>query len=86
MFSVAMITTLNKMITPFPPPTLGIAQFEWPQEIICFLEFWSDGEYLMDKIFHADDVKIRKRFVNDRVARQSCTSTAIQFAISSLVD
>lgn len=39
----------------YTTPTCRRVEFEVPQEVVGLLEGGSDGEDLMDEVFHADD-------------------------------
>ena len=82
---VSMVTAFNKVCSLLSISTASIAQFEWPQEIIGFLEMLSNGEDLVDKILHTDDAILAKALLNDGIVSKGRPSL-FNFAKSSFVD
>ena len=56
--SVAMVTTLNKVRCLLSKPTPWVVELERPKKIVGSFEVWSDGEDLMNKVLHTDDIEL----------------------------
>jgi hypothetical protein len=83
---VTKITTLDVMLElSSAETTVGVAQLEWPQEVAGLLEVDSDGEDLVDQIFHADNAELAQVIFNKLVVGKS-DALLINLAISALVD
>ena len=63
----------------------GVAQLERPEEVVCFLEVWSDRHDLVEEILHADDPTLAKGLLYDGVVREG-NSLVLDLAIATLVD
>mmetsp|Transcript_60618 Transcript_60618/g.69214 ORF Transcript_60618/g.69214 Transcript_60618/m.69214 type:complete len:220 (-) Transcript_60618:34-693(-) len=63
----------------------GSAQFEWPQEVVSFLEVRSTGENFVDQIFNADDTVLAQNFFDDTVVGEG-ESLSVELTVTSLVD
>ena len=86
LLSVTKITTLNEMKElSLVESTIWIAQLEWPQEVACLLEVWSNSVDLMNQIFHTNDTEFSKVVLDQLVVSES-DSLLVDLAISSLVN
>ncbi len=59
------------------------SQLEWPQEVVGFLEVWTNGEDLVDQVLNADDSVLAQNLLDDGVAGE-WYSLLIDLTISSL--
>ena len=66
-FSVAKISTLNKMVCLLSPSSSWIVQLEWPQKVGSILEVGSNSQDLVDQILHTDDAHLAKLALDDVV-------------------
>lgn len=82
---VSMVTTFNKVCSLLSVSTTSVAQFEWPQEVVGFLEMLSHREDLVNEVLHADDTVLTKLFFNNGIIGNGRT-TLFNFAESSFVD
>ena len=80
-----MVTAFNKVCSLLSISTTGIAQLEWPQEIVGLLEMLSNSKDLMDKVLHADDAIATKTLLNDGIISEGCPAL-LNFAKSSFVN
>ena len=80
-----MVTAFNKVRSLLSISTTSVAQFKWPQEIIGFLEVFSHGEDLMDKILHTNDAILAEALLDEGIVSKGCPSL-FDFAKSSFVD
>ena len=83
-FPVASISTFYKMVGLFLHSTSWRSQFKGPQEVVCFLETFSNGTYLMNQILHADDSVFPKRSSNQCTVCQG--NSLFDLSIIKLVD
>jgi len=60
------------------------AELEWPEEVVGFLELWSTGDDLVDKILHAVDTNLTEDTSDDAVIGE-WNSGSIDLTVSSLV-
>jgi len=65
--SVAVVTSLNKVIRFVSHSTGGTTQLERPQEVVGFLEVASYCENLVDEIFYANNITPAKSLLHDLV-------------------
>jgi len=68
-----------------PPSASGGVQLEWPQEVGCILERFTNGKYFMYQIFHTDDVSAAQSFFNDGVGSQ-WNSSVVNLGKSTFVN
>ena len=54
-FPVPVVSSFNEVPGLLPIATTSIAQLEWPQEVVGFLEVWPHSEDFMNKVLHTDD-------------------------------
>uniref|UniRef100_T1JD25 Uncharacterized protein n=1 Tax=Strigamia maritima TaxID=126957 RepID=T1JD25_STRMM len=83
-FPTTEITTLNIMIGFSAPTTGRIIQLEWPKEVRCLFEIFTDGKNFMNQVFHADDVTVTQLFLNKQVLRKRC-SPVIDLTITTFL-
>ena len=62
-----------------------VRQLEWPQEVARLFEVGTDGEDLVDQIFHADNAELAKVVLNELVVSK-CNASLIDLAIATLID
>lgn len=60
-------------------------EFEWPEEVVGFLEFWSTSSDFVDQIFNARDTNFAEFSSNDGVVSK-WNSASVNLTVSSLVD
>ena len=60
-------------------------KFEWPQEVVGFLEFWSTGDNFMDEVLNASNTVFTEFTFNDAVVGKR-KSSSLDFTASSFVD
>ena len=60
-------------------------KFEWPQEVVGFLEFWSTGDNLMDEILNTGNSVFTEFSFNNGVIGD-WKSSSLDFTASSFVD
>jgi len=84
-FSVAKISTLNKMVCLLSPSSSWVVQLEWPQKVGCILEVGSNSQDLVDQILHTDDAHLAKLALDD-VVRGDWGAVTINLHKSTLVD
>jgi len=60
-------------------------KFEWPQEVVGFLEFWSAGDNLVDEVLNAGNSVFTEFSFNDAVV-SNWKSSSLDFTATSLVD
>jgi len=60
-------------------------KFEWPQEVVGFLEFWTTGDNFMDEILNTSNTVFAELSFNDAVVSE-WKSSSLNFTTSSLVD
>jgi len=86
LLSVTKITTLDEVLELSGTETTSrVGQLEWPEEVAGLLEVGSDGEDLVNQIFHADNTVLAKVVLNKLVVGKS-NSLLVDLAVSSLVD
>ena len=62
-----MVTAFDEVICLVAHAPKRVAQLEWPEEVVCFLEVGADSDDLMDQILDADDVELAEIVLNDLV-------------------
>jgi len=67
------------------PAASRVVQFEWPQEIVSFLEMSTNRVNLLYQILNASDTEFSKVLFDKSVVGQWNTLT-VNFAVSSLVN
>ena len=60
-------------------------KFEWPQEVVGFLEFWSTGDNLVDEVLNTGNSVFTEFSFNDGVV-SNWESSSLDFTAASLVD
>jgi len=65
--------------------TGGTTQLERPQEVVGFLEVGTNREYLVDEVFHTDNVQGSKRLFDDLVVADR-DALMVDLRESTLVD
>jgi hypothetical protein len=65
--------------------TIGVGQFEWPQEVAGLLEVGADGEYLVDQILQADDAILAEVIFDELVVCEG-DALLVDLSIATLVD
>ena len=60
-------------------------KFEWPQEVVGFLEFWTAGDNLVDEVLNAGDSVFTELSFNDAVVGD-WESSSLDLTATSLVD
>lgn len=70
---------------PGPESTSRITELEWPQEVVCLLEVWTDCEDFVDQILYTDDTIFAERSFNDSIIGKS-NALLVDLSISTLVD
>jgi len=86
LLSVTKITTLNEVLElSSTETTSGVGELEWPEEVAGLLEVGTDGEDLVDQVFHADNTVLAK-VVLDKLVVGKSNSLLGNLAVSSLVD
>merc|ERR1719322_898329 len=84
-FSVAKVTTLNKVVGLLSPSSGWSVQLEWPQEIGGVFEIRTNCYDLMDQIFNTDDSHLAELALNDVIGGDWST-VSINLDKSTLVD
>ena len=64
-FSVAKVTTLNKVVGLLSPSSGWSVQLEWPQEIGGVFEIRTNSHDLVDQILNTDDSHLAELALND---------------------
>ena len=59
-------------------------KFEWPQEVVGFLEFWSTGDNFMDEVLNASNTVFTEFTFNDAVVGKR-KSSSLDFTTTSFV-
>lgn len=84
--SIAKSTeTLGKLVSLDLKPSEWGRKFEWPQEIVGFLEFWSACDNFVDEVFNTVNSVLSKLSSNDAVISE-WNSPSINLTITSLVN
>ena len=65
--------------------TVWGVELEWPKEVVGFLELWSDGDDLVDKVLHAVDAMLSEDTSDDAVISE-WNSGSIDLTVTSLVN
>ena len=60
-------------------------KFEWPQEVVGFLEFWSTGDNFVNEVFNAGNSVFTEFSFDDAVVSKR-KSSSLNFTATSLVD
>ena len=63
----------------------GSSQFEWPQEVICFLEVWADFVDFVDQIFKRCNSVLPQTLLDQAVIGEG-NSLLVDFSETSFVD
>ncbi len=84
-FSVTVVTTLDEVILHGVETSLWSVQFEGPEEVVDFSEFWTNCLDLVNKVFNTDDVVFSELFFNLSVA-DDWDSLFVDLGKTSLVD
>merc|ERR1719309_1676501 len=84
-FSVAKVSTLDKMVCLLSPSSSWVVELEWPQKVGGILEVWSNSQDLVDQILNTNNSKFTKRLLNDFIG---CNwgSVSVNLDESTLVD
>ena len=82
--SVTRITTFVEVSKLFLVSTTRGRQFEWPHEVIGFLEGWANSVQFVDNIFNASDAFGAKGLLNDAVIGQSY-ALLVDFSVTTFV-
>lgn len=85
-FSVTPVSASLDGVPLGDEASTGWGQLEWPQEIVSFLEVWTNGVNLVNEILDVSDVLLLSEGVVDKVVVCQRNSLAVDLAISSLVD
>jgi len=78
-----VVSSLDKVVGLVAHTSECVAQFEGPQEVVGFLEVWSDCVDLVDEVFNADDVKFAEVVFDDLVV-SDWDALVVHLSISSL--
>lgn len=83
---VTQITALDEMPELASSESTGrVAELEWPEEVRRLLEVGSDGDDLVDQVFHADDAEFAQVLLDERVVRQR-DALLLDLSVATLVD
>ena len=83
-FTVTMVTALNKVCGHLTETTLRRTQLEWPQEIVSLLKMLTNSVNFMNEILRANDTMFSQLLFNDGVICDGNTLFA-HFAKTTLV-
>lgn len=86
LFSVSVGTeTLGEGVSLLLESTVWGVELEWPEEVVGFLEFWSNSDDLVNKILNTVNTVSSEGSSNDAVVGE-WNSLSIDLTISSLVN
>lgn len=83
-FTVSMVTPLNKVCGDLTETTLGGAQLERPQEVVSLLKVLPSSVDFVNEILYTDDTMLSQLLLNDRVVCD-CNTLFVHFAVATLV-
>ena len=69
-FTVAPDASVAEWMSLLLPAVKRRVELEWPEEVVCLLECWSDSPNLVDKIFNAVNSLSSESTLNDAVVSQ----------------
>jgi hypothetical protein len=67
------------------PSSSWVAKFKWPQEVVGFLEMWSNLMDLLNQVLNTGDTKLSKVLFNNSIISQR-DSCSVDLSESSFVD
>ena len=81
-----MVTTFNEVEEfALAPPTSGVGQLEWPEEVGSLLEVWASGDDLVNEILNTEDIVLSKSVLNYCV-RSKGNTLLVDLSVTTLVD
>ena len=81
-----MVTTLNEVEEfALAPPTSGVGQLEWPEEVSSLLEVWASGDNLVNEILNTEDIVLSKSVLNYCV-RSKGNTLLVDLSVATFVD
>ena len=83
LFSVSPISSSLERMSLVGETSSWSSKFEWPQEVVGFLEVRTNGENFIDQIFNANDSVFTQNLFNYRVGG-NWNSLFVNLTISSL--
>lgn len=83
LFSVTPISSSLEGMSLVCETSSWSSKFEWPQEVVGFLEVRTNGENFIDQIFNANDSVFTQNLFNYRVGG-NWNSLFVNLTISSL--
>merc|ERR1719351_256041 len=84
-FSVAKVTTLNRVGGLLPPSSSWSVQLEWPQKVGGVFEIWTNSHDLVDQILNTDDSHLAELALNNVIGGDWGT-VSVNLDKSTLVD
>lgn len=84
-FSVTPDTTIVIWMSLLFKSLLWRVELEWPEEVVCFFEVWSNSNNLVNEVLNWDDAEFTKFLFNKSIIGQ-WDSALVDFSITSLVD
>jgi hypothetical protein len=83
LFSVSPISSSLEGVSLVGETSSWCSELEWPQEVVGFLEVWTDGIDFVDQILDASDTALAQNLFDDGVACQR-NSLLVDLTIASL--
>jgi hypothetical protein len=83
--TVAAVATLDEVVDLGVHAALGGGELEGPEEAVDLTEVGTAGVDLVNEVLHADDAKLAKLALNDRVVNEG-DALAVDLTVTALVD